>query len=259
MVRIIPDYAPLREENKQHEPKGTPDRNGDGRGDGGQFAKKDGTTTPGAVKYPRTPHLPWSQGATDDDIVAGDMRVLRGSDDVVVTEKMDGENTTLYRDKIHARSIDSGDHPSRSWVKQFHASIKDDIPEGWRVSGENVYATHSVAYDALPSYFLGFSVWDAHNHALPWDETLEWFDLLGITPVATLYRGPFDEKKIKALNTGPGSDKREGYVVRTANGFAYEDFSTHLAKYVRKGHVQPNAQHWAHRTVRPNTLRRTPR
>lgn len=36
---------------------------------------------------------------------------------VVITEKMDGENTTLYRDGLHARSLDSRHHPSRNWVK----------------------------------------------------------------------------------------------------------------------------------------------
>jgi GNAT superfamily N-acetyltransferase len=46
-MRIIPDNAAarLREGNDAHEPKGTPDRDGDGRGDGGQFAKKDTSTT----------------------------------------------------------------------------------------------------------------------------------------------------------------------------------------------------------------------
>ena len=52
--------------------------------------------------YPRTPHLPWSPGATPDDVRAGDPGALRGRE-VVVTEKLDGENTTLYRDGMHAR------------------------------------------------------------------------------------------------------------------------------------------------------------
>ncbi|MFE9924807.1 RNA ligase family protein, partial [Streptomyces sp. NPDC005774] len=47
------------------------------------------------VHYPRTPHLPWSPGAASDDIRAGDLSGLRGRE-VVVTEKLDGENTTLY-------------------------------------------------------------------------------------------------------------------------------------------------------------------
>jgi len=43
--------------------------------------------------------------------------------EVVVTEKMDGENTTMYCDNIHARSIDGRHHPSRDWVKMTVGEI----------------------------------------------------------------------------------------------------------------------------------------
>ncbi|MEI8604633.1 RNA ligase family protein [Pseudoalteromonas sp. B160] len=46
------------------------------------------------VKYPRTPHLPWSPGATEDDIHQGNLSCFANKQ-VVVTEKMDGENTTF--------------------------------------------------------------------------------------------------------------------------------------------------------------------
>lgn len=73
------------------------------------------------MKYPRTMHLPWSRGYTDDD------KILRATDhfagqEVVITEKMDGENTTMYPDFIHARSLDSKDHPSRHYVKTLHGA-----------------------------------------------------------------------------------------------------------------------------------------
>jgi hypothetical protein len=70
------------------------------------------------VKYPRTYHLPWSPGQTRDDRVIESTDIFKGKE-VVVTIKMDGENTTMYHDYIHARSIDSGSHPSRTWIKNF--------------------------------------------------------------------------------------------------------------------------------------------
>ena len=79
--------------------------------------------------YPRTPHLPWSPGATSDDVRVGDLSGLTGRD-VVVTEKLDGENTTLYRDGLHARSLDSGHHPSRAWVKALHGRVAQGDPSG---------------------------------------------------------------------------------------------------------------------------------
>lgn len=48
-------------------------------------------------KYPRTPHLPWSPGATKDDVRCINTEIFTGKR-VVITEKMDGENTTLYSD-----------------------------------------------------------------------------------------------------------------------------------------------------------------
>lgn len=205
-----------------------------------------------AVKYPRTPHLPWSQGMTDDDKML--QSVMHFEDrQVVVTEKMDGENTTIYRDGVHARSLDSRDHVSRHWVKMFASTIGRNIPEGWRICGENVYAQHSIAYSDLPSYFMGFSIWNENNICLDWETTLEWFALLEIQPVKTIYGGFFDQSLLTKIANGMDLEKSEGYVVRVADGFHYDDFGTSVAKFVRKGHVQTD-KHWMHSTVTPNTL-----
>ena len=196
-----------------------------------------------AVKFPRTPHLPFSEGVHDDDRLLESMGALL-SHEVVVTEKMDGENTTMYRGHIHARSLDGRSHPSRDWVKQFWSGFKDRIPVGFRVCGENLFARHSVSYHLLPSYFLGFSVWNDGNVCLSWDETIEWFELLGITPVPELRRGFVTEKELRTMAlTGIERDTCEGFVVRVAGQFAYGEYQTMVAKWVRKGHVQTD-RHW---------------
>jgi len=66
---------------------------------------------------------------------------------------------TYDNNHIHARSVESGAHPSRHWVKNFWSQIRADIPPGWRVCGENLFTTHSIPYTDLESYFLGCSVW----------------------------------------------------------------------------------------------------
>lgn len=48
-------------------------------------------------KCPRTLHLPFSPGLTDDDKVIEDMSELEGHD-AVITLKMDGENCSIYPD-----------------------------------------------------------------------------------------------------------------------------------------------------------------
>ncbi|MGW2934191.1 RNA ligase family protein [Streptomyces sp. NPDC001156] len=200
--------------------------------------------------YPRTPHLPWSPGATADDLRVTDLSGLRGRE-VVVTEKLDGENTTLYADGLHARSLDSAHHPSRTWVKALQARIGPAIPEGWRVCGENMYARHSIAYDALESWFYGFSVWDGDGRCLDWDRTVAFLHGLGIPAPRVLWRGVFDERALRALPVDPG--RQEGYVVRVADGFGAEEFGERVAKWVRAGHVRTDT-HWMHAAVVENGL-----
>ena len=93
------------------------------------------------VKYPRTYHLPFSKNMNEDDRMLSSMDSFKDKR-VVVTVKMDGENTTMYNDYIHARSLDSQSNITRSWVKNFWSNIKSDIPAGYRICGENLFAKH---------------------------------------------------------------------------------------------------------------------
>lgn len=196
------------------------------------------------IKYPRTYHLPWSEGLNDDDRMIDSIKLFENKR-VIVTEKMDGENTTLYNNHIHARSVDSRHHPSRDWVKQFWSQIKNDIPEGYRICGENLYAKHSIHYKELKTYFMGFSIWDSNNTCLSWNDTVEWFSLFGIEPVPVLYDGPFDEILIKRLWSEKDWHNREGYVIRLADSIGYGEFRYKVGKFVRKNHIQ-TIKHWMH-------------
>lgn len=204
------------------------------------------------VKYPRTWHLPWSPGATDDDRVLQDDSIFFHAP-VVVTLKMDGENTTWYQDYMHARSIDYAPHPSRDRVKALWAERCFEIPEGWRVCGENVYAKHSIGYDNLPGYFLVFSVWNERNECLSWTDTVDWAALLTLPTVPVLYAGLYNRKQIEDA-FAPHAALHEGYVIRLAGTFHYREFSRSLAKYVRASHVQTHG-HWMRQRVVPNTLK----
>ncbi|KDN84872.1 RNA ligase family protein [Kitasatospora cheerisanensis] len=202
------------------------------------------------VHYPRTPHLPWSPGAAADDIRSGDLSGLAHRE-VVVTEKLDGENTTLYRDGLHARSLDSAHHPSRTWVKALQGRLGPRIPEGWRVCGENLFARHSLPYTDLDSWFYGFSVWTAEDRCLDWDATVRFLRRLGVPTPRVLWRGRYDERAIRALRLD--LDRHEGYVVRTTEGFARAEFGSRAAKWVRPRHVQTGT-HWMHAAVVENGL-----
>ncbi|MFD7863846.1 RNA ligase family protein [Streptomyces sp. NPDC059783] len=199
--------------------------------------------------YPRTPHLPWSPGATSDDVRMTDLALLAGTE-VVVTEKMDGENTTLYADGLHARSLDSAHHPSRARVKALQSGIGPRIPEGWRICGENVFARHSIAYEDLAAHFYGFSVWDG-DRCLGWDRTADFLRGLGVPVPPVLWRGVFDAKALRALR--PDTGRQEGYVVRPAAAFPAALFGRVVGKWVRPDHVTTGT-HWMHAEVVENGL-----
>ena len=205
-------------------------------------------------KYPRTFHLPWSPGRTDDDKVLSSTDHFIGKE-VVVTEKMDGENTTIYPDgTCHARSLDSRHHASRSLVKQLAAEIGPQMSDDWRICGENLYARHSIGYDRLPGFFLVFGIYEEHM-CLSWDDTVGYAAALGLPTVPVLYRGGWDEDAIRACwdGTSAHGDVGEGYVVRNTSRFPLWHFSLAVAKYVRASHVQTD-QHWMSQPVVPNKL-----
>jgi hypothetical protein len=197
-------------------------------------------------KYPRTPHLSWSESISEDDIVGEDIFPGR---DVVITEKMDGENTSLYNDYYHARSINSGNHPSRDYVKSLWGSIKKDIPDGFRICGENLFAKHSIHYKSLKAYFLVFSIWN-NDVCLSWKDTVDYCSLLGLLTVPVLYEGLYNKSKLPLVNP----EEQEGYVIRSSTSFEYNTFADNVRKYVRKTHVQTN-EHWLTKPVEKNLLK----
>lgn len=195
------------------------------------------------VKYGRTFHLPNSPGIHDDDKALKDYSNFEGKR-VIITMKMDGENTTGYSDgHIHARSIDSRGGEDRAWVKNMLSNILYSLPDRWRVCGENLWAEHSIHYHNLPSYFLGFSLWDERSVCLSWDDTQEYFEVLGISSVPVLFDGIFSMKDLETCINGLDTECDEGIVIRVADAFPYPKFKSSIAKWVRAGHVT-TAKHW---------------
>lgn len=230
------------------------------------------------IKYPRTFHVPWSQSNTSDDVWWKDTSRFDGKE-VVITEKVDGEATTIYPDgHVHARSLDTDHHPSRNWIKKFASEFAFQIPSKMRICGENVFAFHSIFYTDLPTYFFVYGIYDEYNMCLSWSETEEICFCLGLHTVPILYRGIWDANLVQKIWTGKGTfptyessvelstqEQREfpkdftpcnaeGYVVRLAEKFHYDEFANCTAKFVRENHVKSDA-HWMKRKVFPNLLK----
>ncbi|WP_421365808.1 RNA ligase family protein [Agrobacterium tumefaciens] len=203
-------------------------------------------------KYGRTYHLQISPGASSDDKFVPSLKGLMVPD-LVVTEKMDGENTTIHAGGTYARSPDSRYHPSRDWMKAFAAGVSPQLGREERIVGENLYARHSIAYDSLPSYFMGFA-WIVGNEVQAWDLTLIRLNELGIAPVPTLYRGPFRPGLFEQLAQSIDTLSQEGFVVRVATSFPEAEMPFRMGKFVRVDHVR-SEKHWMSTAVVPNRLR----
>ncbi|MBR5950046.1 MAG: RNA ligase family protein [Actinomycetaceae bacterium] len=210
---------------------------------------------PSRIKYPRTPHLPFSLGVGEDDRVLASDEQFAG-EEVIVSVKMDGENTSVYADgTVHARSLDSKHRDYHSWLLQDVQNWCYSLPEDVRVCGEYLFARHSIAYNKLPSYFLVFSVWQ-ERICLAWDDMLDVLCGLGDhapMTVPVLYRGVYDIEVIRKIAEQTVSDGQEGVVVRKACSFTRDAFGENVAKYVRANHVQTDT-HWMFAKIVKNEL-----
>lgn len=195
------------------------------------------------IKYPRTWHLPYSEKSFSDDKRHDTDDHLLGHE-VLAMLKMDGENTTIYRDCSHARSLDSlQDCTGRRWIETFRKTRLQDLPIELRICGENMFWQHTVIYEQLPSVFLGFSVWEK-DLCWSWEETTELFEYFGICTPTVFYKGIYDKTAIlKAFE--PYKQSNEGFVVRKLEGYEITDFKYSVNKFVNENFKIPDS-HWRH-------------
>ena len=215
-------------------------------------------------KYNRTFHIPWSPGGTSDDKRAASVDSLIGVP-IVITEKMDGSNTSLEADGCYSRShAGTPTHKSFDGLKALHATIKYEITGNTQLFGEWCYAQHSISYSELPGYFMLFGVryldepdyfWSS------WEEVEMWAEEIHVPTVPVLFKGTVNsEKELRELTESlmiqPSvcGGIREGVVVRLAQGFDEDQFSQCVMKCVRANHVQ-TSEHWKDQEIIKNKLR----
>lgn len=201
-------------------------------------------------KYNRTPHLPYSLGATSDDKMSDNTKSLIGID-IIISEKLDGENNGMDDIGVYARSHAA--YTTSPWtreIRQLHQlKVKGNLEDGVFIFGEGMEGIHSIEYSKLTSYFYIFGVRD-NNIWIPWEGVEEYSYLLDIPTVPVLFKGVVNsEKELKQLVEGlvskPSSlgGQIEGVVVRNASLFHNDDFADNVMKWVRKGHVTTD-EHW---------------
>lgn len=213
-------------------------------------------------KYNRTFHLPWSKGATNDDKIAKGVSSLLNVP-IVITEKMDGSNTSLESSGCFARTHASAPtHSSFDALKALHASVKYIIDKDIQIFGEWCFAKHSIEYSELPSYFMLFGVrYLDENRWGSWTDVEMWAGDLGVSTVPLLFTGKVSsEKELQTLTESFINQPsccggiREGVVVRLAQSFDDDNFSKFVMKWVRANHVQ-TTEHWKDQEIVKNKLK----
>jgi ATP-dependent RNA circularization protein (DNA/RNA ligase family) len=218
-------------------------------------------------KFPSTPHL-----ATLADVdIRGD-KVLSESErdeflqhDLVVEEKVDGANLGISFDSegnIRAQNRGAYLHLPGSgqwkklgdWLAPRSDTLFEHLSDNFILFGEWCYAQHSVFYDRLPDWFLGFDVYDKRfGRFLSSKRRDALFTEMCVAQVPVLARGHFAYPEVqKFLSTSKLSvQPAEGIYLR----FDQDDWLAQRAKLVRPAFIQAVEQHWSRSTIRPNRLR----
>jgi len=222
-------------------------------------------------KYNRTYHYSFSPGTTSDDRINHEwiediMRItnnLQLLDNVLHTEKLDGENQCINEVGVFARShAQVTTHPWSNFLKQIHPMIYKDLASfGIELFGENMYAKHSIGYPGIESHFYMFGV-KQNGIWLSWKDVEMYAELFEFPTVPII---KIDNSKIKTIEdykelilkevvkpstfgsyeTNTGEDcTMEGIVTRNIASYKNEDFAKNVFKYVRAKHVNTDV-HWS--------------
>ncbi len=218
-------------------------------------------------KFPHTPHLLWlGDGAPrDDKILTPPQAVEFLSGEVIVEEKIDGANLGLSigpDGRIRAQSRGNYLAPGRShaqwsplwpWLAERRAGLEEGLRGGLMLFGEWCYARHTVAYDALPDWFLGFDIFEPATGKF-WSVARrnEWLRHRGVAPIPEVKRGRLQMKQVPTLlgTSAVGHVPMEGIYLRREHGGWLQT----RAKVVSAVFKQQIEEHWTRRAVSPNKL-----
>ena len=143
------------------------------------------------------------------------------------------------------------------WLEPRLDMLFEILSEKFILFGEWCYAQHSIFYDRLPDWFLGFDIYDKRfGRFLSSERRDALLRKMGITPVPFVARGNFTYSELlKLLSVSKFTDQpAEGIYLRVDQG----DWLAQRAKLVRPAFVQAVEQHWSRSAIRPNRLRLAP-
>jgi ATP-dependent RNA circularization protein (DNA/RNA ligase family) len=217
-------------------------------------------------KFPSTPHLAvlGNNIVRDDKVMTENERIEFLQHKLVVEEKVDGANLGIsFNSSGDLRVQNRGAYIQPPYYGQWKKvpewlTTKTDrffdlLKDQYILFGEWCYAQHSIAYDRLPDWLLGFDIFDKKNDKfLSCMRRDEMFRALGISGVPLLNIGTFsfDELRGLLLTSHLGDRPAEGLYLRFDAG----DWLGQRAKLVRPEFIQTIAEHWSRKPIKSNRV-----
>lgn len=224
-------------------------------------------------KFPRTPHLIDVGAATSDDVHVDAAFFASAGGTAVITEKIDGANMgfSLSSDRtrilVQNRShyVSPATHAQFAklgvWIERHADDLRRVLDrdacfaERYILYGEWMYATHSIAYAALPDYFIAFDLFDRTTRSWADTRTLRrLLDDTAISAVPVMYEGqmPGEAGLVDMIQRRSSfyDGRVEGVYVKVEKDGRVRS----RGKVVRSDFIAGN-EHWTRGGVRPNVLK----
>ena len=197
-------------------------------------------------KYGKTEYFSFSEKVSREDrkLSEEEEEEYFGGKYGVASLKLDGENTTIVRQKYYARSINSISDESRHNIGMIWGRINYLLEDGERIIGENLRAVHTISYENDTQINGDFYVFSHIKNGIvsSVSHTKEICEKFGLLHVPIIYEGIFDRKKI--LEEFKKYPNHEGFVFRLSDSFDEADMSKSIAKFVSNSFEIKTNIHW---------------
>ena len=217
-------------------------------------------------KFPATPHLAvlTDNAMRDDKVMSASERTAFLRQDLLIEEKIDGASLGIsFSEDANPRCQNRGEYLQYPYTGQWKRLSQwltpktevffEKLATRYIVFGEWCYAQHSVFYNQLPDWFLGFDVFDKeHLQFLSCSRRDAIFRDMDIVGVSTINKGHFTLSELKhMLPRSRLSDRSaEGIYLRRDQG----NWLKQRAKLVHPEFIQVVGEHWSRKNIKANQL-----
>lgn len=217
-------------------------------------------------KFPSTPHLTTLKGVDvrGDKVLSESDRLAFLRSEIFIEEKVDGANLGISFDsdgKLILQNRGSYLHlPGTGQWKKFDEwlnpkmdALFEILTDRYILFGEWCYAQHSVFYNHLPDWFLGFDLYDKQaKKFLSVERRNQLFKQMRIHRVPQLGHGAYSFFEIEKLlaQSRISHEPAEGLYLRVGQGA----WLLKRAKLVRASFIQSVDEHWSRSSIKPNQL-----